>query len=200
MCWHRLDERGTGSDAVEGQDGCDDQVEKTENGLSKRPSHRMTIHQQRFSSNSSTLCGLQHEYMVPPYEYGDHADNSIETSDTNEDENHNTWNALLAHDARLQPSDTTEPAGLGGTQGGIVVPLRVGHCVHAWSGKQVSDCRDAQIEWACVCMSGENRVLRNVKLTERQRVRGLCLGWTRPAWVQVHPGRCHSFARALHEI
>ena len=55
----------------------------------------MTIHQQRFSSNSSTMCGLPHEYMVPPYEYGDHVENSIETSDTNEDENHKTWNALL---------------------------------------------------------------------------------------------------------
>ena len=35
-----------------------------------------------------------------------------------------------AHDAGLQPSDTTGPAGLGGMQGGIVVPLGVGHPVH----------------------------------------------------------------------
>ena len=28
MCWHRLDECGPGSDGVEGQDGCDDLVEK----------------------------------------------------------------------------------------------------------------------------------------------------------------------------
>ena len=35
-----------------------------------------------------------------------------------------------AHDAALQPSDTIEPAGLGGMQGGIVVPHRVGHPVH----------------------------------------------------------------------
>ena len=27
--WYRLDECGTGADGVEGQDGCDDQVEKT---------------------------------------------------------------------------------------------------------------------------------------------------------------------------
>ena len=33
-CWHRLDECGTGSDGVEGQDGCDDLVEKAENGSS----------------------------------------------------------------------------------------------------------------------------------------------------------------------
>ena len=29
VCWYRLDELGTGSDRVEGQDGCEDQVEKT---------------------------------------------------------------------------------------------------------------------------------------------------------------------------
>ena len=29
VCWHRLDERGTGSDGLEGQDGCDDQIERT---------------------------------------------------------------------------------------------------------------------------------------------------------------------------
>ena len=28
VCWYRLDERGTGSAGVEGQDGCDDRVEK----------------------------------------------------------------------------------------------------------------------------------------------------------------------------
>ena len=35
-----------------------------------------------------------------------------------------------AHDAGLQPSDTTEPARLEGMQGGIVVPLCFGHPVH----------------------------------------------------------------------
>ena len=35
-----------------------------------------------------------------------------------------------AHDARLQPSDTTEPAGLGGMQGGMVVPICAGHSLH----------------------------------------------------------------------
>ena len=29
VCWHRLDERGTGPDGIEGPDGSDDQVEKT---------------------------------------------------------------------------------------------------------------------------------------------------------------------------
>ena len=32
-------------------------------------------------------------------------------------------------DAGLQPTDTTEPAGLGGMQDGLVVPLRFGHLV-----------------------------------------------------------------------
>ena len=32
VCWYRLEERGTGSDGVEGQDGCDDRVEKTKDG------------------------------------------------------------------------------------------------------------------------------------------------------------------------
>ena len=32
VCWHRMDECGIGSDGVEGQDGCDDRVEKTKNG------------------------------------------------------------------------------------------------------------------------------------------------------------------------
>ena len=32
VCWHRMGESGTGSGCVEGQDGCDDQVEKTANG------------------------------------------------------------------------------------------------------------------------------------------------------------------------
>ena len=32
VCWHRMGESGTGSGCVEGKDGCDDQVEKTENG------------------------------------------------------------------------------------------------------------------------------------------------------------------------
>ena len=43
VCGHRLDERGTGSDGMEGQDGCDDKVEKTEDGGLKCQSHRMTI-------------------------------------------------------------------------------------------------------------------------------------------------------------
>ena len=32
VCLYRLDERGTGSDGVKGQDGCDDRVEKTKDG------------------------------------------------------------------------------------------------------------------------------------------------------------------------
>ena len=56
-------------------------------------------------------------------EYAEYAQNSSETSDTDDDENHNTWNALLE-------VLTTEPAGLGGMQGGIIVPFCAGHSVH----------------------------------------------------------------------
>ena len=52
VCWHRLDKRGKGSDGVEGQDGRDDQMEKTKNGGSKCQSHRMTI-------DPSTACSLK---------------------------------------------------------------------------------------------------------------------------------------------
>ena len=41
--WHGLDERGTGSVGMEGQDGCNDQVKKTKDDGSKCQSHRMTI-------------------------------------------------------------------------------------------------------------------------------------------------------------
>ena len=37
VCWHRLDKCCTGSDSVEGQDGCDDQVEKTKKWLIEMP-------------------------------------------------------------------------------------------------------------------------------------------------------------------
>ena len=52
VCWHRLDERGTGSFGMEGQDGCDDQVEKSKNDGPKCQSHRMTI-------DPSTACSSQ---------------------------------------------------------------------------------------------------------------------------------------------
>ena len=52
VCWHRLDERGKGSDGMEGQDGCDDQVEKTKNGGSECQSHRIMI-------DRSTACSLK---------------------------------------------------------------------------------------------------------------------------------------------
>ena len=37
-----------------------------------------------------------------------------------------------AHDARLQPSDTTEPGELGGMQGGSVVPFGAGQFVRVY--------------------------------------------------------------------
>ena len=57
VCWHRLDERGTGSDGMEGQDGCDDQKEKTEDGGSNCQSHRMMIY-------PSTACSLKTQHDV----------------------------------------------------------------------------------------------------------------------------------------
>ena len=43
VCWHRTGESGTGSSSVRGQDGCDDTVERTENGGSQAQSPRMTF-------------------------------------------------------------------------------------------------------------------------------------------------------------
>ena len=72
-----------------------------------------------------------YEYTVLAYDHVEYAEHDGDTGDTEEDEKHNTLNALLeAHDAGLQPSDTTELAGLGGVQDGIVVPLCVVHPVH----------------------------------------------------------------------
>ena len=126
--WHRIG-------WVEGQDGCDDQVEKTKNGGSKCQSHRMTIdNQQRVLSNGGVVCGAPFEHMVCPYEYEEYEENSSDTGDTEEEENQQyvERTAGNTHDAGLQPSDTTELAGLGGMQGGIVVPLCVGHPVHVY--------------------------------------------------------------------
>ena len=38
------------------------------------------------------MCVPPYEYMAPPYEY---VENSRDTSDSQEEENHNTWNMLL---------------------------------------------------------------------------------------------------------
>ena len=48
-----------------------------------------------------------------------------------------------AHDAWLQLSDTTEPAGLG-CRVALSCHFAFGHPVHAQSGKQESNCRDVQ--------------------------------------------------------
>ena len=52
----------------------------------------MTVHGQRLLSNSSMMCVPPSEYMAPPYEY---VESSSDTNDTEEEENHNTWNTLL---------------------------------------------------------------------------------------------------------
>ena len=122
VCWYRLNERGSGSDG-EGQDGCDDQVEKTKDVGSNCQSHRMTI-----DPSKAFRLKTQHDVWasVAAHEYVGG------TSDTDGDEKpqHMERAGGGAHDARLQPSVTAEPARLGGVQGGIVVPFCVGHPVH----------------------------------------------------------------------
>ena len=73
---------------MEGQDGCNDQVEKTKDDGSKRQSHRMTLGSSTaFSSQKrSMMCGIPDVYVAPAYEYVEYAENSSETSDTDEDE------------------------------------------------------------------------------------------------------------------
>ena len=78
--------------------------------------------------NARDDAGDWQEYMVPPYEYEEYAENNSDTGGGKPQYVERT--AGGTHDAGLQPSDTTEPAGLGGMQGGIVVSLRVGHPVH----------------------------------------------------------------------
>ena len=41
------------------------------------------------------MCVPPYEYMVPAYEYEEYAEKSSDTGDTEEEENHNTRNALL---------------------------------------------------------------------------------------------------------
>ena len=100
VCWYRLDERGTGSVGMDGQDGCNDQVEKTKDDGSKCQSHRMAFDSSTasFISKHSMICGTPYVYMTLVDEYAAYAafaGNSSETSDTDDDENLNTWNALL---------------------------------------------------------------------------------------------------------
>ena len=81
---------------MEGQDGCDDQVEKTKDGGSKCQSHRMTI-----DPSTASRLKTQHDVRATICVRGPCVcirgirRNSSETSDTDEDENHSTWNALL---------------------------------------------------------------------------------------------------------
>ena len=41
------------------------------------------------------MCGIPDVYVAPAYEYVEYAENSSETSDTDEEENLDTWSALL---------------------------------------------------------------------------------------------------------
>ena len=97
----------------------------------------MTIDQQRVLSNRSMMCVPPYEYMVPAYEYEECAENSSDTGDTEEENPQNMERAAGGtHDAGIQPSDTTEPAGLGGMQGWHCrATLRWTSCTCPWSGK-----------------------------------------------------------------
>ena len=116
-----------------------------------------------------------------------------------------------ARDAGLQPSDATEPAGLGGMQGGIVVPLCVGHPVHVHGalsrsatachaslylhfstcGKQGNDCYTPSF-------TARKCAMRNEKLAVSQEACGFCQGWTKtglgPSTPTTGSQFCLSFA------
>ena len=137
---------------MEGQDGCNDQVEKTKDDGSKCQSHRMTIGSSTaFSSQKrSMMCGIAYAYTAHVHEYVAYAacaENSSETSDTAEDGNLNTWNAKL----ELLTMPRSSPAVQHSLQDGEV--CRVAMSCHSrwtvgmcpWNGKQGSDCRDTQI-------------------------------------------------------
>ena len=76
------------------------------------------------------MCFPAHQCMAPPHEY---MASSSDTRDSEEEENHNTWNMLL--DLLTLPGSSPEIqqglTRLGVMQGGIVMPLRVGRYI--WS-------------------------------------------------------------------
>ena len=148
----------------------------------------MTIHQQHVPSNCSKIRGPSYAYMVRSYEHEEYGVGSSDTGDT-EEEHHNTWNALL--EALTMPGSS--PAIQQSLQDWEV-------CRVALSCHFELDILYMSMEWQAgerllhAQTHCENCVLRYGKLTVRQKVRGTRQGWTRSDWVQVHPGRGHSFA------
>ena len=91
-------------------------------------------------------------------------------------------------------------------QGGRIVPLCGGHLVHVHGVvKQGSDCQDAQ-EYvmrfgddphkgvACTGATATRPASLQACATSNAKVAAFCQVWTKPNWVQAHPGRGHSFA------
>ena len=105
--------------------------------------------------------------------YMKYVESSIDTSDTEVEENHNLWNALLA----------AGPVRLGDMQSGIVVPLLAGHYlqVHGVVSKGAT-----AIRLSTVC-----ELLDTKRETGREAAGMWAL--SRTAWVRVHPGMGHSF-------
>ena len=99
VCWHRLDERGTGSDGVEAKMDAMIKWRRTKKAdRNASPIACRLIHQQCVLSNRSMMCGIPYDYTAPVHEYVTNAafaENSSETSGTDDKEKLNTWNVLL---------------------------------------------------------------------------------------------------------
>ena len=65
------------------------------------------------------MCGLPYAYMAPAYEPERYVENGT-----------NTDHAEEVEETTIFGTRYLRRSGLGGTQGGSVVPLRVGHPVH----------------------------------------------------------------------
>ena len=122
------------------------------------------------------MCGPPCVYVAPAYAYvenAEYAENSSETSDTDEDEHHNTWNALLEVLTMPGSSPAIQQSGWH-----CRATSRWTVCTFPWNGKQGSDCRDAQIEVcgrASTCLKAwktEERLLHAQPHCEYGTIRG----------------------------
>ena len=73
------------------------------------------------------MCGIPYDHTAPVHEYVAYA--AYAENSRGRKPQHLERAAGVANDARLQPSDTTVTPGLGGVQGGSVVPFLAGHSV-----------------------------------------------------------------------
>ena len=119
------------------------------------PSNDVRLINSVFISKRSMMCGIPYDYTAPVHEYvayAAYADNSSETSGTYEEENLNTWNALL----ELLTMPGSSPAIQQCFQDWEVCIVALS-CHSRWAVgicpwylsmecKQGSDCRDDQIE------------------------------------------------------